>query len=275
MLILFVLLLAKCVQGEGIISLAIEMSQLFSKSFITFYGNLADGKVEVMAIQSKILSSKFYITWQSSDFQEAKVENGFDSLNVVLDNDEVDISRISRFKYHHMEPWLLPLSVNLSLVKLRLDSLIFTYNFTTEDLIEIAEHYSLKNTNLISQSIGYFSIEKKKFVQRMAISDIWSRRGNLNGAHFNFGALPMNTFVKLNERNEYSGSSVDILTNIASISNFTFDISPPPDGQFGVKRTLFTLQQVTANLANVLESCAFVFNRSAIVQLVFNMVKIA
>ena len=126
--------------------------------------------------------------------------------------------------------------------ELRLDSNWYTIHdmFGTHNSYRVKEQYRVKQGNVITSDLGSWTQEDGLIV---VIPNKWERRSDLNGA------LLVNTVLNYDplsilekdrmvnkDRMDYDGFMADLFFFLKDRLNFTYSLTGPPDGEWGVLR---------------------------------------
>ncbi len=126
--------------------------------------------------------------------------------------------------------------------ELRLDSNWYTIHdmFGTHNSYRVKEQYRVKQGNVITSDLGSWTQEDGL---KVVIPNKWERRSDLNGA------LLVNTVLNYDplsilekdrmvnkDRMDYDGFMADLFFFLKDRLNFTYSLTGPPDGEWGVLR---------------------------------------
>lgn len=119
---------------------------------------------------------------------------------------------------------------------LDVDDDIFFVHFSSRNMAKIWEVYKLNpSQDLILNPLGSWSTDKG---MDMTTLDKFKRRGDLKGYKFRCATLPSNPYISDMvpigpDLYKMYGMFAEVFDNIATIMNFTYDLTKPPDGQWG------------------------------------------
>ncbi len=126
-----------------------------------------------------------------------------------------DVIHEASHKFH----WWLPSLLGLSLEKLRLDSLVFSYDCNDHHVV-IKETYTIKGVKTVENRL-YESSDDGEVWSQVSEPFIWRRRSDLKGLTLTNSLMPYSYLnIPLDGETPYRGFVPDLLSSLQSQANF-------------------------------------------------------
>ena len=144
------------------------------------------------------------------------------------------ILEASEMRLYEQATWLFKYDIlkhKLSQLSLRLDTLLFSYECNSNEVI-FREHYSIQDEHNFNNIVTIWNTHDKQFND---VGFYWWRRSNLSGVTIRNTVIQWDNFIKRTNSNTiaYEGMYIDLVLALQNIMNFTIDWMETPDGNWG------------------------------------------